>query len=209
MVRYNIINHFINKFGYKNYLEIGVARKEWCFNHVQADKKTSVDPGYEIFDETYDYKMESDLFFRSVRGGGTEFSTDHKWDIIFIDGLHLAEQVEIDVLNSLEHLSPNGTILMHDCSPPNEMIARETYTPSWPHPDEWCGTVWKAFYKLRQTRTDLEMTCVDTDWGVGIIRRGKQKLAPADNPYYSFAKFNSNRKEYLNLISPEEFLQRF
>ena len=208
MFRYHIINHFINKFGYKNYLEIGVARKSFCFDHVNIDKKTSVDPGYGVPDEIYDYKMESDLFFKSLHEGRTEFSADHKWDIIFIDGLHLAEQVEIDVLNALEHLSPNGTILMHDCSPPSELIARED-SKSWPYIDEWCGTVWKAFYKLRQTRTDLEMTCVDTDWGVGIIRRGKQKLAPADNPYYSFFKFNDNRKEYLNLITVDEFIQKF
>lgn len=207
MMRYDIINLLINKFEYKNYLEIGVAYKRWCFDHVQVNKKTSVDPGYEIFDESYDYKMESNTFFSAVGSGKTEFKPNHKWDIIFIDGLHLAEQVEIDILNALEYLSPNGTIVMHDCSPPNEMIARETYKPTWPHPDEWCGTVWKAFYKLRHTRPDLEMRCVDTDWGVGIIRRGNQVLAPADNPYYSFNKFASKRKEYLNLISPEEFLQ--
>lgn len=207
MKRYDIINLLINKFDYKNYLEIGVWYKSWCFDFINIDKKTSVDPGYEASGETYDYQIESDIFFEALRDERTEFKPDHKWDIIFIDGLHLAEQVDKDVENSLKHLSPNGTIIMHDCSPTDEMIARETYNPTWPHPGEWCGTTWKTFYRLRHTRPDLEMTCVDTDWGVGIIRRGNQVLAPADNPYYSFNKFASKRKEYLNLISPEEFLQ--
>jgi len=209
MYRGDIINHFIKKFGYKNYLEIGVCHKVECFDNIQVEKKTSVDPGYDAPFETYDYKMESDAFFDAVDNGKTEFKPNHTWDIIFIDGLHLAEQVEKDVENSLKHLSLNGTIVMHDCNPPNDMIGRETYHPEWAHTPEWCGTVWKAFYKFRHSRPDLDMACVDTDWGVGIIRRGKQQLAPADNLYYSFSTFAERRKEYLNLITVEQFLQRY
>ena len=153
--------------------------------------------------------MESDVFFKNLNGGKTKFKSDHTWDIILIDGLHLAEQVEVDIKNSLHHLSPKGTIVLHDCNPYDAMIARESPNPNWPHPAEWSGTVWKAFYKLRHTRSDLNLFCIDTDWGVGIIRRGTQVLAPADNPYYSYNKFASNRAVYLNLISTEQFIQRF
>lgn len=210
MTRIDIINTLIRKYGYQTYLEIGVRVHADCFDHIIAPMKTSVDPGYENATEKYDYKMESDEFFALLNAGGRmEFPSDMKWDCIFIDGLHLAEQVERDVINSLEHLAVGGTIVMHDCSPPSEMVARETYRPDWPHTGDWTGTVWKAFYKFRHTRPDLAMWCVDDDYGVGIIQRGSNGMAPGDNPYYSFDIMNRNRKEHLNLITPAEFLELF
>ena len=215
-----IINTLINRYDYKTYLEIGVHTAENCFNHINCENKTGVDPGYENQIEKYDYKMESDTFFNSVRNGATEFPPDMKWDIIFIDGLHLAEQVESDIENSLLHLSGGGTIVMHDCSPPSELIAREEYQNpyrknmawygnGWLEETAWCGTTWKAFYKFRHTRSDIHMWCVDDDFGVGIIQRGSQSLAPSDNPYYSYKIFNKRRAEYLNLITPIEFIKLF
>ena len=217
-----IINHLIKKYGYKNYLEIGVHTKSICFDHINAEHKVGVDPGYENPGESVDYPIESDDFFDALRAGLTEFPKEHKWDIIFIDGLHLADQAYRDVLNSLEHLAEGGTIVMHDCSPPTELIAREEYTnpyrknlvwtgDSWGEEMCWCGTTWKAFMWFRTHREDLWMRCVDDDYGVGIIRveRGGQLPAPNDNPFYEFQVFSDNRKEYLNLISPEEFLELF
>jgi hypothetical protein len=204
-----IINTLIRKYGYATYLEIGVHTNAHCFNHIKAPYKTGVDPGYENPNERYDYKLESDEFFAHLKTGRTEFPTDMKWDCIFIDGLHLAEQVERDIINSLEHLSEGGTIVMHDCSPPSEIIAREEYHPDWPHPGEWCGTTWKAFYKFRTTRPDLRMWCVNDDYGVGIIQRGEQQLAPNDNPFYSYKVMDLNRKWHLNLITPDEFMNLF
>jgi hypothetical protein len=215
-----IINHLIKKYGYKNYLEIGVHTKSVCFDHIKAEHKTGVDPGYENPDESVDYPIESDDFFDALRAGLTEFPPDYRWDIIFIDGLHLAPQVERDVLNSLRHLSENGTVVMHDCNPTAEVIAREEYkNPSrknlvfngttWYDEMCWCGTTWKAFYKFRASVPDISMWCVEDDFGVGIIRFGKQTLAPFNNPYYEYKVMDANRKEHLNLITSEQFLNMF
>jgi hypothetical protein len=206
VTRIEIINHLIQKYGYNNYLEIGVRVKADCFDQIQCEDKTSVDPGYENDYETYDYKMESDVFFQSLNSGQTKFDPNHKWDIIFIDGLHISYQVHRDVLNSLEHLAEGGTIVMHDCSPPNEDSAMETFNGGL-----WCGTVWKTFVWFRTHRPDLWMACVNDDYGVGIIRveRGGQLPAPNDNPLFEFGLFNYKRKEYLNLIEPSEFLELF
>ncbi len=206
MTRMDIINKLIQRYGYENYLEIGVRTKADCFDHIVCPNKTSVDPGYENGIETYDYKTESDIFFRDLNAGLTELPKSHKWDIIFIDGLHQAEQVKRDVLNSLEHLAEGGTIVMHDCSPAEEWMASESNNGGL-----WCGTVWKAFVWFRTHREDLWMRCVNDDYGVGIIRveRGGQLLAPNDNPFYEFQRFADNRKEYLNLIEPDEFLELF
>lgn len=209
MTRMDIINELIRANNYKTYLEIGVHTKSLCFNHIIANHKTSVDPGYENGNEEYDYRMESDHFFESLRSGNTKLHPQMKWDLIFIDGLHLAEQVYRDVINSLEHLEHGGTIVMHDCNPPHELIAREQMNPPWNHPGEWCGTTWKAFYHFRQTRPDLRMWCVDTDWGVGIIQRGSSETAPRTNPFYEYETFRKNNIEYLNLISVDEFMNIF
>ena len=123
--------------------------------------------------------------------------------LIFIDGLHLAQQAIKDVYNSLDHLNDGGFILMHDCNPPNIWRQRENYSiDGYNYP--WNGTTWKAYYQLRKTRADLSMCCVDTDYGVGIIRKGGQVLAPADNTFYDYNVLQENKKEYLNLISCDE-----
>lgn len=205
----HIINHLIKKYGYQTYLEIGVHTKTLCFDHIECEHKTGIDPGYENPNERYDYHMESDDFFHALRSGLTEFETNHKWDIIFIDGLHLAEQVERDIVNSLNHLHPNGTIVLHDCNPPHELVAREKYHTDYVSPGIWCGTVWKAFYKFRSLVTGISMWCVEDDLGVGIVQFGEQELAEMNNPFYEYEIFNVNRKEHLNLITSKEFLELF
>lgn len=194
--RWEIINRIIKRYDFKNYLEIGVCDPRWCFDRIQCENKDSVDPGVEFSDNPVKYQMTSDEFFDTI-------PANKKWDVIFIDGLHLAQQVIKDVYNSLKHLSPNGFILLHDVNPPNVWMQRENYSiDGFNYP--WNGTVWKAFYALRITRPDLSMCCVDTDWGVGVIRRGDQILAPADNTFYDYNQFSKNRKEYLNLIPCSE-----
>ncbi len=71
----------------------------------------------------------------------------------FIDGLHTEEQVDKDVENSLKHLSPNGTIMLHDCNPPTEWHQR-SYEDFCSNPCEWNGTCWRSVVKLKQ-RSDI------------------------------------------------------
>lgn len=49
------------------------------------------------------------------------------------------------------------------------------------------------------------MFVVDTDYGCGIIQRGKQKLLEIDVPM-TYDSLSKNRKEWLNLISVQEWL---
>ena len=204
--RIEIINFLIDKFGYRSYLEIGLRHPWDCFDHIRCEKKDSVDPGYEAQDNFASYKYTSDSFFSLLENGSLDKSIDYKWDLIFIDGLHKAEQVERDIINGLLHLSENGTIVLHDCNPPTEYHARADYSDGNTIAGGcWNGTVWKAIYKLRCTNPKIDMCVIDTDWGCGVIRRGKQILHPFDNPYFEYDKFNTNKRNHLNLISPSEF----
>jgi hypothetical protein len=205
MDRIGIINSISRHFECKSYLEIGLRNPEEYFNLIECENKDSVDPGFETDFNLAKYKYTSDSFFSLLGSGSLDRPSDYKWDIIFIDGLHTADQVEKDILNSINHLSEKGTIVLHDCNPPTEDHARaEYYNFNTPAGGIWNGTVWKSIYKFRSLRPDLNICVADCDWGVGIIRRGNQKLSEFNNPYYEYSIFSQNRKEHLNLISPSD-----
>jgi hypothetical protein len=189
MKRTDIINHLIKKNNYKRYLEIGVRDPESNLNLIDVEHKDGVDPAGRC-----NYPMTSDDFFEQLDENVT-------YDIIFIDGLHLDYQVEKDITNSLKHLSEGGTIVMHDCSPIKEEHQVEEYVVG----TTWNGTTWKAYVKFRMTDENLTMFVVDTDHGVGVITKGKQTLYPKSD-ILDFKLLDENRKEILNLITPEQFL---
>ena len=113
--------------------------------------------------------------------------------------LHLHMQVTVDINNSLKHLSENGTIILHDCNPEIPSDERRGR----------CGTVWRAFYQARKLH-DIEAFVVDTDYGCGVIRKGTTKLTTQlDDSILNFKFLDSNRVDILNLISVDDFNQRF
>lgn len=188
------------------YLEIGVRNPEDNFNHIEASVKYSVDPGFDFDANPVDFKVTSDVFFEKL-GSSEILSSSQRFDVIFIDGLHLAEQADRDIYNSLKYLKDDGFIVLHDCNPPSEWHCRENYrffnTPAGVY---WNGTTWKAFLKWR-SNSDLQSCCIDSDWGVGVLSR-KHALGEsikASNPFFEFDKFDQNRKEYLNLVDFAEF----
>jgi hypothetical protein len=187
MRRYELINWFIEQYGYTRYLEIGIDNPSKCFDQVVCAHKTGVDPNVGRTNPPHHYRMTSDAFFKSVPGS---------FDIVFVDGLHLRDQVLRDVDNALAVLAPNGTILMHDCWPPNERAAGATRHPAQP----WYGTVWQAWAQLRATRRDLTMHVFADDCGIGIVRRGTQVLYTG--PYQTFADFQAHHADILQIIGP-------
>lgn len=202
--RTEVINYLLSGRKDTQYLEIGVRNPDDNFNHIQADKKYSVDPGVEFEENPVDFKLTSDEFFDGMKSG--EILKGEKFDVIFIDGLHLAEQVERDIENALEYIKEDGFIAMHDCNPPSEWHAREAYNyKRTPAGGCWNGTTWKAFVNARN-RTDIFTCCINTDWGVGVISKVKNLGKPntLENPYWEYAVMDSNRKEVLNLISFDE-----
>lgn len=196
MKRYEIINRIIQNKGYSNYLEIGVRDGE-CFRAINVSGiKIGVDP--DTNSQATDI-VTSDDFFAGL-------NEDVKFDIIFIDGLHLDYQVDLDIQNSLKHLSENGTIVLHDCNPPTHYHAAKTPIYGPPTNGEWNGTVYLSLIKLRLYHKDLVLKTVDTDWGVGILTRGINETINAfPNEATTWSFFNNNRNQILDLISPDDF----
>jgi len=207
MKRYDIINEIADSYGLKNYLEIGLRNPECCFNLIKCDTKMSVDPGLESEINLATYRYYSDDFFKKLDGNELDLPSDYKWDIIFIDGLHLASQCYRDFTNSLRHLAKNGFIVLHDSNPPTIYYAREDYTDySTTARYDWCGTVWKAIQKIRTTH-ELDIITVDTDMGCCVIRNNKnnESLDVNINEFYDYNTFSQHRSEILNLKSVKDF----
>jgi hypothetical protein len=193
--RYHVLNYLINKYGYKRYLEIGVNSGD-NISKIVAENIDGVDP-VKMHDMT-NFVMTSDDFFAQLK-------PDIKYDIVFIDGLHLHEQVILDVENSLKHLNAGGIILLHDCNPTQEIYQVREHVPGHP----WNGDVWKAILHFRKTRKDLQICTINTDYGLGVIVPGEQSLYEditwpniAD---YTYEYFDKNRLEILNLVTVNEF----
>lgn len=185
MNRVDIINRLIEKYNYKSYLEIGFG-KGVTFNRITCTEKTAVDIKNT---EQVTYNMNSDAFFTV---------NNSTFDIIFIDGLHTADQVKKNILNALYCLNTNGSIVCHDVSPQSKQMQ---VVPK--KQDLWTGDVWKTWVLLRQTRDDLNMRVIDADYGVGIIQRGSQKIIPFIYEL-TYEELDKNREKWLNIINENE-----
>ena len=195
MLRTNIINSLIKKNNYQTYLEIGVENG-LCMQSVTCPLKFGVDPN-PLKPEFVTHKMTSDEFFSKE---------SFKFDIIFIDGLHLSEQVDKDIENSLLNLSEGGSIVLHDTNPVNEEWASRTIRPI-----NWNGDVYCSIIKLKYEYPSIDYFTVNTDFGVTVLHRvketQKQKIQNLDlTEKLNWNYFEKNRKENLNLISTQDFL---
>ena len=205
--RTEIINFLLNFLGRETlYLEIGVRNPADNFNHINSKTKYSVDPGVEFKQNPVDFKMTSDAFFENLRGGNV-LDANLKFDVIFIDGLHLAEQVDRDIQNALAFIKDDGFIVLHDCNPPSEWHARDEHNYRLsPAGNNWNGTTWKAFVKWRQN-PEVFSCCIDTDWGVGVISKTIDigQSYNGDNEFYEYSNLREHRVSQLNLISFSNF----
>ena len=166
MNRWDIINHYIQKYNFKTFLEIGHANGEG-FNNVVCEVKESIDPDASC---NATYQITSDEFFKQY---------DKKYDIIFIDGLHECSQVDRDIKNSLKHLNKAGVIVMHDCHPDSEACQRKDFV-SHQNGENWTGDTWKAYVKNR-AELPYEMYVWDNDCGCEIIDTNVNKITNTTN----------------------------
>ena len=186
--RTNIINYFINRYGYKTYLEIGVLDVNINFNSIMVLDKTGVDPNVNGIE----YTMTSDDFFAQ---------NTKSFDVIFIDGLHESEQVYRDINNSLAVLNDSGTIIMHDCNPTDEVIQLVPQIRG----GEWTGDCWKAFVRFRNESVEYDMFVIETDYGVGIIRKSTKPVEPLYlTESLTYNNLENNRVAWLNLTKPSD-----
>ena len=189
--RWDMIEYLIKKNNYKKYLEIGCDQNQ-LFSRINIQNKVGVDPA-----SGGNVRETSDNFFEKNKD---------MFDIIFIDGLHIYEQVKRDILNSIKYLNDEGVILIHDCLP--DSMAKQA-VPRYKM--QWNGDVWKAIVDLRQN-ADLEIFTCEIDQGIGIIKKNKNtSILKIDKPIQKlkFKDYYKNYKNYMRIISLEEFKKKF
>lgn len=185
-----LINLIAEKIKAENYLEIGVFNPDHNFNLINVAKKESVDPDPEA---KATHIIESDWFFEQnyIR------SDMPLWDLIFIDGLHHADQVKKDIINAWKCLNDGGVIVIHDCNPHSEHI---THVPR--DNREWCGDVYKTVCNIANP-----FFTVDFDYGCAVLRKDNSKVWSKDidfvNNDITWDLFEKNR-HVINLVTVEE-----
>jgi hypothetical protein len=181
--RLDLIDFVIKKNKYKKYLEIGCNQDE-VFKKIDIDK-IGVDPL-----NGGNFRGTSDDFF---------IKNSDKFDCIFIDGLHIYDQVIKDILNSIKVLNENGIIILHDCLPSSighQRVPRTRYN--------WNGDVWKAIVEAR-TWNNFDTFTILVDQGLGIIKKRKNpNILDIRNSSFKNLKFKffyNNYKEIMRTVS--------
>jgi len=197
--RTDLLNHLANKYQLKRFLEIGTQNPNQNFDKINCEYKVSVDPDPNAHAT---FCMTSDEFFDMPRISigimdGAKDQSD-RFDLIFIDGLHTAEQVRKDFENALKVLSPNGFIVLHDCDPKEE---HHTIVPRPTPSGHWHGDVYKFACLLSINKN---FCTVEIDCGCGVFRGTDYKVSAKED--WTWTEFVQNRKKLLNLISWDEFL---
>lgn len=169
------LNKLIEEREYQYFLEIGYGTGA-NFKAIQIKDKTSIDPN--VTEGVGVYKMTSDAYFEGLDGR-------KKYDLILIDGLHHADQVERDIVNSWKHLKKGGALVIHDVNPANEQMTRVPRETK-----QWCGTVYKAFDGLVTTYPELKYTIDPDDFGIALIEFDKDvKIEPGFVSDIDFATY--------------------
>jgi hypothetical protein len=195
--RLDVLNRIAGAIGARTYLEIGVQAGQ-VFRLVNVAHRVGVDPDPT---SAATVKQTSDDYFASLE-------PDAKFDLIFVDGLHLREQVLQDAGNALAHVSDHGVIVFHDCDPPDERAGQRE-----PCAGFWCGDTWRAWLDIRAMLPRRTFT-VDADLGLGVIAPvglpsdvlTDLLSAPATaSGSISWSEFQAQRPALLRLMSPDVF----
>ncbi|WP_147818864.1 glycosyltransferase [Salidesulfovibrio onnuriiensis] len=157
------------------YLEIGIRRGDnLC--RVHAPRKVGVDPVPRT-DQLPPHLLPNLRHVTIHPETSDEFFSQNNeiFDVIFIDGLHLYEQVIKDVSNAFNCLSENGLIFLHDCLPKEEFHATREF-----HDGAWTGDVWKAVHHIQRDFPQIGHAVFDCDWGLGLLWRKDESAFPVD-----------------------------
>jgi len=150
------------------YFEVGTSTGDSLV--LSQCPSIAVDPAFRLSAERVGpkpicafYQMTSDAYF-AAHSPSALFG--RPIDLAFLDGLHLAEALLRDFINTERHCKPNSVVMLHDCIPTDTYIAERVNSPERresrsAHPGWWTGDVWKVLPILRRMRPDLSIHALD------------------------------------------------
>lgn len=205
MPRSEVVQLFLDQFESPSYLEIGVARGE-TFHAVAAARKVAVDPLFQ-FDvlkhETRTirfHSVPSDTYFGEIA------QPEDRFDVIYIDGLHTAEQTLRDLINAQHFLKAEGVIIIDDVWPSSFVAAirdldqhklvRECLNEQSP---AWMGDVFKLLYFIDTFMQQFTLRIINDNFGQAVMWRQRRQTV-CDRTL-----LDVSMKTFTNLICDGEF----
>ena len=149
--------------GVASYLEIGVRWGDSLAMAKPGCMAVGVDPNFDLQHNLPSkpklFSMTSDDFF-------FQCSDEYKasFELIFLDGLHVARQTAKDIWHSLEVLKPGGEILVHDVLPVSMTVAQPETKSHF-----WTGDVWQSAYAFCKKEYPLKWEFIDA-FPSGLLR---------------------------------------
>lgn len=192
MRRWDLLNEIAQEIDARTYLEIG-CDSDVCFNKINVFDKTGVDPR-----KGGTHRMTSNEFFTS---------NIKIFDLVFVDGLHMRHQVVRDVENSLECLSDNGIIALHDAIPLKYVYQIVPLSAASAHEEfngAWTGDVWKAVVDLRG-RADIDVCTVPVCTGITLIKKRSNRNILTNIDELDWPCFVEKKQHLLNIIGIDEY----
>jgi tetratricopeptide (TPR) repeat protein len=201
---YDWLQRFHKWLNPSSYVEIGLGHGRSLALTGPNTRAIGIDP-YEGSWERLNYicpygpatlfPMTSDDFFahhdlRKIIGQET-------FDLAFIDGLHLFDQVLKDFINLERYARKESVILIHDCLPIAPIVAEREHTTGF-----WTGDVWRIIPCLKTFRPDLKIATIPTKpSGLGIVTNLDATSTILEDNYDEIVRY------YLSLSCPENFEQ--
>ena len=175
----DLINELAAIHGYGSYLEIctyttgrlygDLDRRPFTISHrLMYCCPEGYDDGLPI--DFRSATSEIDTQLTALRASGVNY------DLILVDPFRDYEQSLRDLGVARSLLTAKGTIVVHDCRPPDRELASPEFLVG-----AWCGVTYKAYLDFMLEAEDLKFCTVDVDHGCGIIRR-RPPPAPAPVP---------------------------
>ena len=223
----DLINHLADARGYRCYLEVCTPTSGGRYSEIKRSKFDNCVRLMYRCPEDYHDGMTID--YRAADLDITEClarlrNDGRRVDIALLDSFHEYEQSLRDLREIFDLISEGGTLVVHDCMPPREEIARPKFIPG-----EWSGATHQAFIDFVSNRSDLEFYALETDYGCGIIHKQRAgavttdavsslderdkiladwQVQRANSWREAFSFFEQHKKVLLNVVSHTEFLEK-
>lgn len=176
------INRLAMGLNAQRYLEIGVNTGA-TFHNVQIKQRVGVDPNFEFdtqqfeTDTTRFSATTSDVFFQSE-------PFFPLYDVVFIDGLHVFEQVIRDFSNAILHTHRRSVILLDDTVPNDIFSSLRSQSEALAERQaaglngaEWHGDVFKSVFYIHDFWPSLNYcTIIGSGNPQTLVWNAKSKL---------------------------------
>lgn len=184
--RNRVVQAVLNLFDAPDYLEIGV-NKGMTFNALKAATKVAVDPKFLFDFETVRKEVPGTSFYETTSDDyfGNHVTRETAFDVIYLDGLHTAEQTIRDLVNAISFLKPGGVIIIDDVFPcsylaslPNRRETRLIRQSTGDTTGAWMGDVYRLVFFVETFCQQFSYCTVNNNHGQLVMWREPRASVP-------------------------------